>query len=63
MSTVRKSSSGDGHPYLKGFRFWSQNQFWNNDYHSSKAKEYFQNSLAVMQSKDRVLSRLDDTII
>jgi hypothetical protein len=63
MSRSRKSSSGDGHHYLKGYRFWSQNQFWNTDYHTDKAREYFHKSLEVMQAKDRVLARLDNTIL
>lgn len=59
----RKSSSGAGHHYLKGYRFWSENQFWNTDYHTPKAKEYFNNSLNAMLSGARVLSSLDNTIL
>lgn len=64
MAKNIRSSSGDGrHPYMKGFRFWSQNQFWNTGMYSEKAKEYYQKSLERMLSKDRVLARLDETII
>jgi hypothetical protein len=64
MSKVKKASSNDAkHPYLRGYNFWSEHRFWNTNYYTPKAKEYYQKCLAVMQAKDRVLARLDKTIL
>jgi len=64
MSRRHKVSTNDHkHPYLRGYGFWKNNQFWNTDFYSEKSKEYFNKSLAVMQAKDRVLARIDNTIL
>ncbi len=58
-----KSSSGDGHPYLKGWRFWNNNQFWHTSAFTHKARLYFNESLNNMQNNSRALSRIDETIL
>jgi hypothetical protein len=58
MTKIRQSSSGDGHPYMKGWRFWKDNQFWLNGSVTNKGVEYFNQSLEDMRMKERQLTKL-----
>jgi hypothetical protein len=57
MARLQKTSSGEGHPYLKGYRFWKDNRFWLNGSVTNKGVEYFEQSLEEMRN-DKVLTRL-----
>lgn len=52
----QKRSTNDRHPYMRGYRFWVDNQFWNSGVHSERSREYFNNSLAEMQQRDKPTS-------
>jgi hypothetical protein len=56
MST--KSSSGDTHPYLKGYRFWSANRFWLAPMYSPEAKAYYEEWLSDLRKNENQLTRL-----
>ena len=55
-----KTSSGDTHPYLKGYVFWKDAQFWNDPKSNvtQKGKKYFNASLEEMRANERQLTRL-----
>lgn len=55
MAKQHKSSTGDTHPYLKGYRFWSVNQFWRDPSRifSDKAIAYYDKWLSDMFERER----------
>jgi hypothetical protein len=56
---MKQTSTGDGrHPYLKGWRFWKTNQFWNSGSVTPSGVEYFNNSLEDMRLKEKQLTKL-----
>lgn len=54
------SRSDEKHPYQKGFKFWSQNQFWNEpgSKHSDKSRRYFDRWLSDMRASEKAITRL-----
>jgi hypothetical protein len=58
MAKNFKSSSGHTHPYMRGYRFWKDNQFWNDGSVTKKGVEYFNQSLEEMRMGERQLTRL-----
>lgn len=57
---AQRSSTGDTHPYLQGYRFWSKNMFWETEMHSEKAKEYHRKWLNNLQKREPKFSTLSD---
>ena len=56
--SIAKSSSGSGHPYLKGYRFWKENRFWDTPMYSQRAKEYYEVWLNDLRKNENQLTRL-----
>lgn len=56
MSTFRtRRVSANDHPvnkYLRGYDWWSANQFWEDDDHTEKSKEYFRALLEAMRNEE-----------
>lgn len=58
MAKINKTSSNNGHPYMRGYIFWNKNRFWNNGSVTKKGVKYFNKSLEQMQQGERQLTRL-----
>lgn len=59
-SRLPRSSSGHGHPYMRGFRFWNDSgAFWRNNYlYSESTKQKFETWLENMRLNERSLTKL-----
>ncbi len=62
MSKMKHSSGDDLHPYMK-VQFWMNNPFWETDYYTPKAKEYFRKSVQEMVKNERKTYRLNQSTI
>lgn len=56
-----KHTTGPSHPYQKGYAFWSQNIFWENDSVTERGKQYFRDSL-IRMSKAYNLTKVDQSL-
>jgi len=64
MSNKKRSTtvgSEQRHPYTRGYSFWKDNAFWENDSVTEKGKEYFRASLDKM-SKVYNLTKVDQSL-
>lgn len=56
FTRLKKNSTGNGHSYMKGYRFWKDNQFWNDPTRrfSATAKIYYDDWLNALRKDDSV---------
>lgn len=55
-----RSASDKRHPYLRGYKWWKDNVYWNNGMYTEKGKAYLNEFLNNMQKKDHKLSSVSD---
>jgi hypothetical protein len=60
MSQLPKTSANNGHNYMKGYRWWSENRFWHEPgrMFSQSIKDYYDNWVESLRSNERSMTRL-----